>query len=209
MAEGLPRADLTICGGFEKVNGPEQRKDTKRKGLEMAEHIMNIKEIRQSGTCTITSQCIREMSLSGEPYKVELTLDPETRDVVDAKCTCQAGVTGLCKHTAGLVEAVNSERSTGCTDSSQGWLKPSQKLQSLYPKGETIQQLVLGKRPERRNFHGERATLNDLAALLQKHNLQNSSMYKSITVDVSISQVFIWEILHACKFLFSVFHFTY
>jgi uncharacterized Zn finger protein len=155
----------------------------------MAEHILNIKEIRQSGACTITSQCIREMSLSGEPYKVELTLDPENRNVLDARCTCQAGVTGMCKHTAGLVQAVNSERSTGCTDTSQGWLKPSLKLQSLYPKGETIQQLVVGKRPERRNFHGDRATLDELANLLQKHNLQNSSMYKSITVDVSIYQV--------------------
>lgn len=189
MAQGQPRPDLTICGGFEKVVVPEFRKDTVKKGTFMADHILNIREVRRAGTCTINGQCIREMSLSNDPYNVELVLDPVTRSVVDARCSCQAGVTGLCKHTAALVRAVNTERSSGCTDDSQKWHKPSQKLQELYPKGETVQQLLQGKKAVRRDFQVDRHSLDDLASLLEKHKLQNSSMFKSITADLTLAQV--------------------
>lgn len=189
MAQGQPRPDLTICGGFEKVIIPGFRKDTVKKGNYMADHILNIREVRRAGTCSINAQCIREMSLSNDPYSVELVLDPDTRSVADARCSCQAGVTGMCKHTAALVLAVNTERSSGCTDDTQKWHKPSQKLQELYPKGETVQQMVQGKKAERRNFLVDRDTLDNLALLMEKHKLQNSSIFKSITADLSLAQV--------------------
>jgi hypothetical protein len=73
---------------------------------------------------------------------------------------------------------VNTKRTTGCTDEGQKWLKPSEKLQKLYPKGEFIQFLVTGKQPGKRKFLPDRGALDQLAALLEKHNLRHSSMHK-------------------------------
>ena len=82
----------------------------------------------------LPAKCIREMSLNATPYNVELVLN-ENRHVTGARCSCVAGITGQCKHTAALVFHVNNERSTGCTDVEQSWSKPSEKLKQLYPKG--------------------------------------------------------------------------
>jgi hypothetical protein len=84
----------------------------------------------------------------------------------------------MCKHTCALVLTVNTERTTGCTDEGQKWLKPSEKLQKLYPKGDSIQLLVTGQQPEKREFHPDCGALDRLAALLAKHNLKHSSMHK-------------------------------
>jgi hypothetical protein len=86
--------NLTIYGGFGKVETPEFRPDIIRKGKDLAagEHVFNVREVRQGKGCMIAGQCIREMSLSNDPYNVELTLEPTTRLVLDSRCSCVAGV---------------------------------------------------------------------------------------------------------------------
>jgi len=85
---------------------------------------------------SITASCIPETNIREKPYQIDLSIDPTSRQIQDAHCTCKAGVTGNCKHSAGLIYYVNTERTTGCTDKKVCWKKPSQKLRELYPKGK-------------------------------------------------------------------------
>ena len=112
------------------------------------DHVANIREVRTWNTASeeydsvITATCLREMNITNHPYNTRLVLDRE-RKVTDAYCwakvqPCPAGGQGNCKHVAATVENVNSERTTGKTDESQGWLKPSDQLLRLYPKGKCV-----------------------------------------------------------------------
>ncbi len=176
----------TLFGGFEAIDGLEFRKAIAEKGHDMVQHIFNVKEVRKFSDdgqvleISISGQCIREMSLSKDPWNVifELTSD---RHVILARCSCTAGIDGMCKHTAALFKFVNLERSEGCTDDKQGWSKPTKKLNDLYPKGESIQKLFFQKSPEKRDFSGTSFDHDRVIKLMEKHSLQNCSVYKTLT----------------------------
>ncbi len=133
----------------------------------------------------IVGECIREMSLTENPWRITLELEPVTRQVLRSHCSCTAGADGICKHTAAIFKYVNTERSEGCTDTEQSWSKPSKKLAELYPKGECIQKLFFGKEAARRDYSGKALDVEKVTNLMKKHSLQNSSVYKSLTVDLS------------------------
>ena len=134
MAENDQSPRITICGGFAKVCGQTLRPEVQKKGEEMLRHIGNVREHQRQNQNIIVGECIREMSITKQPYNVELTLNSD-REVVDSRCSCVSGVSGICKHASALVLYVNSERSAGCTDESAKWKKPSEKIKHLYPKG--------------------------------------------------------------------------
>ncbi len=180
----------TLFGGFEEIQGLEFRKAIAEKGDDMVHHVFNVKEVRtlsddnsQVLKAVISGECIREMSLSKDPWKVVFEVGAD-RTVTLARCSCTAGIDGMCKHTAALFKFVNSERSEGCTDREQGWSKPTKKLNDLYPKGESIQKLFFQKSPEKRDFSGTDFDQDKLVKLMKKHNLQNSSVYKTLTAKV-------------------------
>ena len=182
MAQARP--SLTIGGGFAMVLGPAFNPDIAKKGSEIKEHVFNVREVHHSsGEITITGLCLRAMSVTKDPYSVTLSLNPSDRRVLSARCSCIAGCDGQCKHTAAIVHHVNSERSVGCTDEAQVWMKPSEKMKRLYPKGETIQEMLGQGKPAKRDFTPKQDSLDELSALMAKHNLQNVSLYKSINVD--------------------------
>jgi hypothetical protein len=206
MTEGHPVQNLTINGGFGKVEAAEFRPDIIRKGKDLAagEHLFNVREIRQGGACTIAGQCIREMSLSSDPYNVELTLEPATRQVWihAALVLLESGKTDLTKLHGNDVFHKIFFFPVVCASTPALWYslstrKEQQDVQmkdrngsnrvkncsKLYPKGDSIQLLVTGKQPAKREFQPDRGALDKLAALLEKHGLKQSSMHKFITVD--------------------------
>ncbi len=187
----------TLLGGFETIAGLDFRKSLLSSGKDMIPHTLNVREIRKSDengqivSITIAADCIREMSLTEKPWNVTLEINPVDRSVSLARCSCTAGADGLCKHTSAVFQFVNSERSEGCTDSQQIWAKPSAKLNDLYPKGVSIQQLFFKKAPAKRDFSGANIDVEKVTRLMEKHSLQNSSVYKTLTVDtskISVSQ---------------------
>ncbi len=184
----------TLWGGFEQIHGYEPRKGIRKKGEEMVYHAFNVREVQKSDITTgevtsidIIGDCIREMSLTEKPWIVTLEVEPRTRDIKRSHCSCTAGADGVCKHTAAIYKYVNSERSEGCTDAEQSWSKPSKKLAELYPKGECIQKLFFGKERTCRDYSGQAIDTDKLTSALKKHSLQNSSVYKSLTIDTAKS----------------------
>ena len=107
---------------------------------------------------TITATCVREMSINASPYNIRLSLDPSSRKPTDIWCGCVSGFQGKCKHVAALIEAINVERTTSQTDEAKTWLAPSAQVQRLYPKGETVQELVTGKKPQQSIVDASSAT---------------------------------------------------
>ena len=96
---------------------------------------------------------------------------------------------GACKHVAALYVYVNEERTTSKTDKEQQWSTPSQRLQLLYPKGETVTAIYGGEGSSERSFHVQEGKddqhCKSLAEDLEKCGLKNSSLFKSLTVDTS------------------------
>ena len=131
---------------------------------------------------TVTATCLREMNINANPYNIRFTLDP-SRKPTDIWCGCISGSQGKCKHVAALVQVINAERTTSQTDEAKTWLAPSELVQCRYPKGETVQELVTGEKPQQRSFRPPQEDLDHLADLLKKHNLTSASAYKSITVE--------------------------
>ena len=130
---------MTISVGFSTIkwNENEEHKALEHgKKLMLSGHIFNVKEVRESKV-QIIRYCLRETNLNNKPYMIVLILDNQ-RNITNAHCQCQAGVTGLCKHTGALIYYINNEREESKTDKPNTWKAPSKYLQDLYPKGQTI-----------------------------------------------------------------------
>ena len=179
--------DVTIKCGFGSISGLEFRADIVKKGAALlAEgHMGDIKEIRSKGKVTILARCVPEASIRNTPYIITLELNPTTRKVIEAHCNCQAGATGMCKHTYSLYKAVNSERLESKTDKEQMWQKPSDANFTLYPKGESVSKIMNNKNPEKHSFKPTEKGSDILVGLFQKHGLREAALYKSLTVDKS------------------------
>ena len=140
------RPQITLQCGFEAIMIPDNyfRKDPLSKGKELVAHIFNVQEQESNSSIEIAGRCIRTTSLNEPPYVIYLLVDPAMRLLQGGHCNCTAGTDATCKHAAALCQFINSERQEACTDQSQKWSTPSAKLLSLYPKGETIEEMITG-----------------------------------------------------------------
>ncbi len=154
----------------------------KGKDLVAAQHLSDIVEFQEGEKSFIKGECIPETSVSNKPYKVSIDLT-ERREVKEARCQCQAGVTGNCKHTAALLHYINEERSMGCTDKEQVWSKPSKKKQELYKKGETIEKIFSFPSQSPPTFRADQEHKEKLANDLASFGLTSSSLYKSLNAE--------------------------
>ena len=84
------------------------------------------------------------------------------------------------------VHAINSERTEACTDSEGKWPKPSQAIQDLYPKGKTIEELYTGGYTPRPSSIPSEDQLAEIAEELASFGLTESSLYKTVSADISL-----------------------
>lgn len=136
----------------------------------------------------ITSKCFATTSFAtSSPYSITFELDPVTRSITSSHCSCQAGCVAQCKHGAAAFAFINEERLTTKTDDRQLWHAPSKLLQSKYPKGEIIEQILGSKNcSETRPFIQCKETENQLTILmneLKMFELSDSSIFKSLSSD--------------------------
>ena len=175
---------ITISCGFSPVFCNFFRKSTFKKGKALVPHVFNVSETRskQGKEIVISGKCVRQASVSKAPYNVELSLD-ETRNVTSALCSCAAGTQGQCKHTAAVVSFINIEREESQTDKHCNWKTPSSRGKSLYPKGETIDNILNNPVPTPKlNFLGpSQNEIQQQIELLEQNSLTSSMLYKVLT----------------------------
>ncbi len=167
---------ITLYGGFQAISFPTDqfREATLSKGKDLlhAGHVQGVREEQEEGKVTIYAECLPETKVRQKPYQLEFQVNSVTRKVTDGRCSCPAGVTYNCKHSAGLFLLINSERSTGCTDDRPAWKRPSKKAQNLYPKGESLSGLFSFTPAQRPQFKPGKNHLN--FALLPAETPQSS-----------------------------------
>ena len=110
--------EVIIRGGFESINISHFRAETIKKGKELFQHLFNVEEIQTASLTVIKGQILRTVSLSEKPYTIQIEFD-RARNFVDGRCSCVAGITASCKHSAALYHYINNERTVGCTDTNQ------------------------------------------------------------------------------------------
>lgn len=177
-------------GGFSKISGLHFRDGMIKNGESLVQNLFHVQEVqRAQGPTSITAKILRTTNIRGTPYNLSFELDSE-RTVVDARCSCVAGVCGHCKHGAALYFFINHERPEGKTDQSQAWKCPSDLLQARYPKGESIQKLLDISSEEKSAFMKECENPNKVKSViedLRKFGLEKSSIYKSLTIEKTAS----------------------
>ena len=185
--------EITIKCGFGKISGLHFRDDIMTKGEDLltGDHLGDVKEVRHypiipylNGKISVVGRCVPEASIRKTPYIITLELNP-SREVTLAHCSCQAGATGMCKHTYAVYKAVNSEREESKTDQEQVWQKPSEANLKLYPKGEPVTKIMFEQKPEKHTFKSSEEASDILVGLFQKHGLRDAAIFKSLTVDKS------------------------
>ena len=139
-----------------------------------------MQEVQTRDGVVVHGRCLPQTSINKAPYRVETLLDVG-RKLKSAHCNCVSGITGLCKHTSALVCYVNAERTESCTDSLQQWQKPSQKRQTLYPKGETIETLFNLDPVTPPSFIPEAGKLDTFLNLLKESNETSGMLFKALT----------------------------
>ena len=137
--------DITYKQGFTAIKCSifENRKamDDSGKDIEPT-HIFNVREVHKSGKPpVITGRSLRHLKIRGDPYFLHLELGDE-RQVAVARCSCQSGADGVCKHIAALVHFVNRERPLSKTDLRQEWHAPSAYSKKVFPKGKPLFELT-------------------------------------------------------------------
>lgn len=172
---------IILSTGFQAITEDFLRPDSIAKGKQMVEHLSEVREERKGGKINIMARCIREMSIREDPYFIDLDIHPTSRRVIHARCSCVSGVSGLCKHTAALVQYINTQREASCTSGPPTWLKPKSRAQQLYPKGEKVEDLIGSKKTEMPTFKEDPERLECLASELEHFGLTSSSLYKMIT----------------------------
>ena len=145
-----------------------------------AGHLTDVFEHRDETKNFITGNCIPEMSVRKKKYRVEFHLDVNSRRIKECHCTCVAGASGQCKHSASLFLFIREERSQGKTDETQRWSAPSQKSQDLYPKGETIQNIFSLPKRARPSFKLSKEEGRVLAEEMEMFDLTDACLYKSL-----------------------------
>ncbi len=197
--EKMSSKKVILCG-FSSVSwqnnegdddSSEHRDSTKAKGQKLAEadHVFDVKEIRENGRVEIVGFCVRETSVREKPYKITLELD-DNRKILDARCQCVAGLNGDCKHTAALIFFINNEREESQTDRKCTWRAPSQYGQKLYPKGQTFDEIFGFNQPKARFNAPSEEDQNSHLKLLQKYGDANSLMFHMLSAKVNCYLIF-------------------
>lgn len=106
-----------------------------------AGRVCGLREFEYSYPVEIRGKCVPQMAVNKTPYSIRLSLSV-AREVIDAHCSCPAGISGMCKHTCAVINAVNDERTESKTDSSAVWGKPSDKNKSLHRKGQSVDDML-------------------------------------------------------------------
>ena len=165
--------------GFSPISCLFLRKSTKKKGDALVQHVFNVAETRSIEEISITAQCVRQASVTKSPYKIELILHI-SRNVTSALCSCVSGTQGRCKHTAAVISFVNLEREESQTDKQCTWQAPSSRGKSLYPKGETIDNIFLNSSGTAKlDFKGPSDTeIRAQIKLMEENNATNSMLYR-------------------------------
>ena len=154
------------------------------KQLLKANHMFNIKEIREEGKpVQITAICLPEVKIS-ELYNIFFILDKD-RKVTTSEChPCPFGA-HACKHKAALAQFINTHRTETQTDKQCEWLKPSNHRLKLYPKGESlekIENLPAEKCCPKLDFKMISDSKKDtLAELMRTHNVTRSPLFKIVS----------------------------
>jgi len=129
---------LHIQAGFKSICFGAMRDSTLKEGQTLVQHVFDVEEHITAGLSSITSKCLPATKINAQPYTIHFEL---TKDLVvsSSRCSCVAGIDGLCKHSAAVLTFINQERSTACIDIDQQlWKGPSSKAKSLYAKGESV-----------------------------------------------------------------------
>ena len=95
-------------------------------------YVHNIEAVKQESFVYVRARCYRSQRKNESPHSINIRLSDDGH-VADAKCSCAAGVQGLCNHVVGLLYNVNHVIVMGlkefpeagtCTDNPQQWHKP-------------------------------------------------------------------------------------
>ena len=114
---------ITLCGGFSPIHGMEFLGQSEKKGEELykCKRLFNVRETQKPGdNFIITARILRTTSVK-DAWNLRFDIDPVTRKVIQASCSCFVGSTGKCKHCGALFKFINSERPVGKTDQEQQW----------------------------------------------------------------------------------------
>ena len=154
MANSLRSEKTILTTGFMKVSfeklkeikidniGVLERKTlwTKGRGLLVDGHLIDVKEIQETGKPTVIVGCCGRSMFVNEKWMVELNLD-ENRSITSAHCSCWVGERGDCKHTAALILFMNEYRDESKTNEPCGWKQPSKKAMESYKKGACFDEI--------------------------------------------------------------------
>ena len=187
MASNVPT--ITLGGGFSTINGMVflGKSEEKGKRLYKCKRLFNVREIQKPGeNFVITARILKSTSVK-ETWNLRFEVDPVTRKVIRACCSCVVGSMGRCKHSSALFHYINFERPDGKTDKEQLWTTPSQKAEERFPKGQTVKQIFgATDAPNSSSVviqKEEPDFCNTLKADLERFGLQSSSLFKSLAVE--------------------------
>ncbi len=199
---------ISIRTGFQPIFGHHYNPANEKKGCDLVPHVFNVEEIRSQDKTEIVASVIREMSIRDNHFRVTFEIDSNSRLIKSARCSCVAGCNGFCKHSFAVYYVVNHERTESCTDRQQEWLKPSQKLRQLYPKGKTIQALFQQNEAQERDFSGGNRTVDvkDFCLKMKELGLENSSMFKMFTAKPKVRTQVQDQTPVVDDFILSMFH---
>ena len=185
---GEPSKRIILRGGFSPISGMTFVGQNEPKGKLILDNLFNVEETQESGkNCVLVARILRTTSVS-ETFELRFDLDPQTRQVVKAWCSCYVGGWAKCKHAAALFTYINEERCEGKTDDGQTWHTPSSKMQERFPKGETAEQIFTGTGCSTREIYKQRPDdpfLDELANDMAMFGLTDRMLYMSLTADVS------------------------
>lgn len=83
-------SSVVLRTGFSTISATCFRKSTLKKGKKLLRHIFNVEEVQSNSENIIHGFCVRQASISKDPYKVELQLNGE-REVIGGRCSCISG----------------------------------------------------------------------------------------------------------------------
>ena len=98
---------------------------------------------------------------------------------------------GQCKHTAAVFTFVNEEREESKTDSGCKWQAPSSRGRKLYPKGQTLDQILQNPKPTS-SLTLAGPTEDDIREQIERfehYGLTNSMLYKTLTAKLSETKI--------------------
>jgi hypothetical protein len=185
----MSSSKVTLYTGFSAITTDKFRESTLKKGfkLVLSNHVFNVKEEQEDGKPTIIyARCVRQASVTKEPYKLRFVLDTD-RKISKCQCSCIAGINGNCKHCAALVNYINNERDDSKTAQPCQWQKPSSRGKELYPKGKKLSELFQSNFPfQPHTFSPPSPEIQDrFKQLLSKSQEESGQLFKVMTTTLS------------------------